>query len=133
MGLQQNKQVVKDWFERLATGNFDSVLDLLADDATLWITSGSPEGTTLSKAEYAESTSNFLEQIGPLQTTIKSLTAEEDRVSAETKGFAKLPDGRTYENTYHFLFVIREGKIRQVFEYLDTYYLGHVFGNEVFN
>lgn len=38
----------------------------------------------------------------------------------EAESFTKTRDGRTYNNLYHFLFLVRDGKVAGVKEYLDT-------------
>jgi uncharacterized protein len=45
----------------------------------------------------------------------------------ETESYAKLKNGRVYNNLYHFLFIVRDGKIHQVKEYLDTVHTHEVF------
>ncbi len=40
------------------------------------------------------------------------------------ESWGELGNGRVYNNEYHFLMTIRDGKIREVREYLDTQ---HVF------
>ena len=39
----------------------------------------------------------------------------------------ELNNGRIYNNLYHFLFVVRDGKVLQVKEYLDTMHTNDVF------
>ena len=48
------------------------------------------------------------------------MTAEDDRVAVEAESMAKLVNGERYHNRYHFLFVLRDGRIQAVKEYLDT-------------
>ena len=57
---------------------------------------------------------------GGLRVTPKGITAEGDRVAVEAESYAKMKNGKTYQNTYHFLFIVRDGKIQSVKEYLDT-------------
>lgn len=66
---------------------------------------------------------------GPIKITIKRMTAEEDRVAAEAESDVDVVNGKHYHNTYHFLVVVRGGKIREVKEYNDTKYAMDVFGN----
>ena len=61
--------------------------------------------------------------------TIVSATADEDRVSVESKGDSTLTNGRKYDNTYHFMFVFRDGKIFQIREYNDTRLAVEAFGD----
>ena len=58
-----------------------------------------------------------------------SLTAEADRVAAEVESYAPLVNGKVYNNHYHMLFEIRDGKITVVKEYADTAHAREVFGN----
>jgi ketosteroid isomerase-like protein len=37
-----------------------------------------------------------------------------------------MKNGKTYQNLYHFLFVVRDGKIQSVKEYLDTMHAADV-------
>ncbi|WP_246838254.1 nuclear transport factor 2 family protein [Leptospira meyeri] len=52
---------------------------------------------------------------------MKELTGEEDRVSlvAESNGIRK-STGKHYNNQYHFLFTLHQGKIRKVKEFFAT-------------
>ena len=37
-----------------------------------------------------------------------------------------MKNGKTYQNKYHFLMIVRDGKIHQVKEYLDTMHANEV-------
>ena len=63
---------------------------------------------------------------GGLRVTPTGLTAEGDRVAVEAESFAKMKNGKTYQNKYHFLFIVRDGKIQSVKEYLDTIHANEV-------
>lgn len=49
-----------------------------------------------------------------------NVTAEEDRVACELQGHSILVNGDPYNNQYHFLFKIRDGKVYLMKEYMDT-------------
>jgi ketosteroid isomerase-like protein len=51
---------------------------------------------------------------------IIGMTVEGDRVAVEAAGRCVLPDGKPYNNAYHFVLLFREGRIRMVREYCDT-------------
>jgi len=57
---------------------------------------------------------------------IKGVTAEGERVALEAESFAKMKNGKTYQNRYHFLCEVRGGKIQTVREYLDTMHANEV-------
>lgn len=43
----------------------------------------------------------------------------------ESRG--RFKDGRPYNNTYHWLFVVRDGQIRTIREYTDTAYANEAY------
>ena len=55
-----------------------------------------------------------------LRMKVKSAIAEGDRVALEIESHGELENGRVYQNEYHTLVTVRDGKIREVREYLDT-------------
>ena len=52
-----------------------------------------------------------LSTTGAITLTPKALTAEGDRVAAETESYAELSNGRVYNNHYHFVFELSDGRI----------------------
>jgi ketosteroid isomerase-like protein len=48
------------------------------------------------------------------------MTAEGDRVAVEAESRGLHVSGKLYNNLYHFLLVVREGKVHEFKEYLDT-------------
>jgi hypothetical protein len=57
------------------------------------------------------------------------MTAEGDRVAVEAESKARLANGTLYHNRYHFLFVVRDGRIQVVKEYLDTLHVMNALGS----
>ena len=55
-----------------------------------------------------------------LHFRVTGITAGGDRVAVEAESEGHHQNGRTYHNQYHFLFILRDGKIVQMKEYLDT-------------
>ena len=45
----------------------------------------------------------------------------------ETESYAELTNGRVYNNLYHFVFIVRDGKIAGVKEFLDTEHTTAIF------
>ncbi len=49
------------------------------------------------------------------------MTAEGDRVSVESETYGIVESSRkVYNNKYHYLFTLRDGKVANVREYMDT-------------
>jgi ketosteroid isomerase-like protein len=47
-------------------------------------------------------------------------------VAVEAQAHATLKNGKIYRNTYHFLFIFRDGKIWRAKEYNDTLHVRDV-------
>ena len=58
---------------------------------------------------------------------VTGVTAEGERVAIEGTGRAKLRNGRDYDNTYHFLAIVRDGRVASVREYMDSQHVADVF------
>lgn len=121
---QENKQIVSDVFAKISSGNISEMLNLLDDSCTWWI-GGKPEDFPLagkkSKQEITDILSSVIEPMpGGVNMKLKALTAEGERVAAEVESYGKAQNGKVYNNEYHFLFRIKDGKVIEVKEYLDT-------------
>ena len=133
MGIAENKQVVLDFYEAGARGDMDACFALLADDVT-WSNIGSTKfsGTYVGKQAIAE------DLLGPLFNQLKAgiasqierLVAEGDIVVAQTSGTAETLNGVAYNNDYCQVIRIRDGRIAEVKEYMDTALIESVFGVE---
>jgi ketosteroid isomerase-like protein len=121
--LEANKQVVRDFMAAFSTGDVDKILACMDDEGDYWI-SGTIDGMsgTYDKKALGKLLSGVtdLYTTGALQITPGDMTAEGNRVAAEAESYAELKNGKKYGCNYHFLFVIRDGKVLHVKEYLDT-------------
>ncbi len=128
MTVEENKALVTRFWHAFSSGRYDEVLGMLSDDATWWVAGKTALSGTYSKLEFEK----LLGQITPmapkgLRVTPKLLTADGDRVSVEAESFAEINNGRTYNNIYHFMMVIRDGRFSAVREYLDTEHVTATF------
>jgi ketosteroid isomerase-like protein len=127
---EKNKAVVAQFWQHFSNSDFDSALALLSEDATWWIAGTTDISGTYSKSEFAELAKGIGENtvkginVKPLQ-----VTAEDDRVAVEAESYGEMKDGKIYNNFYHLQHVVRDGKLTQIKEYLDTQHVQHVFGN----
>jgi uncharacterized protein len=112
---ERNYTLVREYFTAVSNGDLPD--DLLTPDMTGWITTGG----TMDKASY-----QYLIRVlaamcaRPLRFTIKSLTADEDRVVAEAESDGTLVNGEEYRNSYVFVFRIRDGRIAAVAEHYNA-------------
>ncbi len=127
---QRNRDVVAEFMEVFGKGNVDDILSYMSDSATWWV-AGTMEGIsgTKDKAAFGEMLSGLssLTKTGAISLTPLHWTCQGDRVAVETESYSELNNGRVYNNLYHFVFEVRDGKIQSVREYLDTEHTRAVF------
>ncbi|MGD9660169.1 MAG: nuclear transport factor 2 family protein [Porticoccaceae bacterium] len=132
MTTEDNKQLVADFMAHFGNKDVQGALDMMADDATWWIGGKVelfPVAGLKTKAEIADI---FFDLVPPmkngLKITPKGFVAEGNKVALEAESYGEFPDGRIYNNEYHFLITIENGKIKAVKEYLDTMHTADVLG-----
>jgi len=122
MSIEENKRIAEGYFIAQRSGNLNEGLALLADDAT-WSVPGNWEMSgTFTKAQMTTMMESLNLFEGGLNFDHLSVTAEEDRVAIQTVVSGHLKDGRDYRNNIFFLFRIRDGKIQEVTEVVDSLY-----------
>lgn len=126
----RNKQTVTEFMEVFSSGDVDAILSRMTDDATWWVAGNIPGiSGTKDKAGFKDMVSGIAGSTtsGAIRLTPLAFTAEGERVAVETESYTELKNGRVYNNIYHFLFTVRDGKIAAVKEYLDTEHTTAVF------
>jgi hypothetical protein len=122
------KQVVISFFDAFSNGRTEEAMALFADSATWWTAGNFGLSGTKSKAALAEALGGIGTLLkGPIRVTPKAFTVEGDRVAVEAESQAERKDGKRYNNQYHFLIEVRNGKIERVREYFDTMHANDVF------
>lgn len=130
MSTENNKQLVAEFFAHFKNKAVDQALAMMTDDATWWI-GGKPELFPLCGLKTKAEMAALLNELVPgtedgLAITPLAMIAEGDKVACEAKSYGVLGNGRVYSNEYHFLLVLRDGKIAAVKEYLDTMHTADV-------
>lgn len=128
--LEANKQIAREYFERIAAGDAEGTANLFTEDGAIIVM-----GKTLLPAETRgrEAIRNLMTMLPQMfpETGLKVIgdifTAEDDRVAVVGHSEAVHVSGKPYNNQYHFLLTIRDGKIVESREYLDTLLLTNVF------
>lgn len=125
-----NKALVAKFMEVFSTGEVEKILSYLSDGATWWV-GGNVDGIsgTKDKTEFGEMLGGLsqLTKTGAIRLTPLAWTAEGERVAVETESYSELSNGRVYNNLYHFVFEVYDGKIHRVKEFLDTEHTRAVF------
>ena len=132
MSTLHNKCIVETFCSHFQHADIDDVLAMMHDDATWWVNgkthlfSGAGSKTRAQMTHIWEGLYILLD--GGLEMQVLSMIAEGEYVAAEVRSHATTKRGAVYENDYHFLFRIVEGKIAQVKEYTDLMHAKEVFG-----
>src|ERR1700689_1875409 len=121
MRIQENVQVVKDFFAAMGSGDKQGLLALSAKDIE-WIIPGEDwpvAGTYRGHAGLAD----LLQKSEMLETSTKPLefVAQGDRVLVI--GFAKgkvIAPNKTFKDNWVFAITVRNGKLTNIREYIDT-------------
>jgi uncharacterized protein len=121
MSTQENVQIVKDFFAAIGSGDKKGLLALVAKDFE-WIIPGEDwplAGTYRGHAGLAD----LLQKSEMLETSTEPLefVAQGDRVLVI--GFAKgkiIATNRTFEDDWVFAITVRNGKLTNIREYIDT-------------
>jgi ketosteroid isomerase-like protein len=126
----ENKAIVARFFEIFSSGDVPALLDAMADGGSWWV-SGRLQGMSgrYDKASFGPLVegAKAIYKSGSLAITPVSMIGEGGRVAVEATGFAELADGRAYSPQYHFLVTIKDGKVFEVREYMDTQHAKETF------
>jgi ketosteroid isomerase-like protein len=123
MSTEANRETALKMMASMAAGGLDETL--LTDDVCWWV----PGRGTVSKDEFKAMAAGFRTLLaGPMSLTVKGVTAEGDRVAIEAESYGPLKNGKVYNNTYHFLFQFRDGKICLSKEYNDSQHVADTLG-----
>ena len=119
------RQFVLDFFNELSAGN-PACWDRVADDANWKLMAKAedyPYRSEYSKASYRKLVEDSVKDFpSGLTFTITGTTAEGNRVALEAESYGMARSGKLYNNLYHLLVLLEDGKIKTVREYL---YSGH--------
>ena len=122
MSTQENVQIVKDFFAAMGRGDKQGLLALSAEDIE-WIIPGEDwplAGTHRGHAGLAD----LLQKASEMETSYPrapEYVAQGDRVLVV--GFAKgkvKATNRTFEDDWVFAITVRNGKLTNIREYIDT-------------
>jgi uncharacterized protein len=127
---QANKDIAVKFLNALGGGDAATVGALITEDVEA-ITPGT--GAICGTRNHAvmmaiaEAFPKIMKDNG-ITFKVLNLTAEGDRVACEAEGYSTMLNGKSYNNTYHFLIFIRDGRIYKIKEYLDVKLADEVLG-----
>ena len=120
-GIEANKQIARDFMDAMSSGEAERILALYSDQVSVWTAGSLPFSGPHDRTEVAALCQGLLGAFPEgLRFSIQAMTAEGERVAIEAEGLGTHASGKLYHQRYHFLLVIRDGKITQMKEYFDT-------------
>ncbi|NEZ56386.1 nuclear transport factor 2 family protein [Adonisia turfae] len=131
MSIEDNKRIVADFFKYFSAADVPGALELLDDDA-IWRVMGREGGLPMSGEMNKEAIGTLMGNVKAaipdgMTLTSTGWTAEGDRVALEMESYGKMANGNVYNNHYHFLVTVLDGKITSLREYMDTYQVKRLF------
>lgn len=125
MGIEENKQVVAEFWQAFSAGDNEKTLSFLDDNDFSWWILGDkaqfPLAGSMNKDQFRALLEGVTSRtVDGLTMTPLGWTAEGERVAMEAESYGVMDNGKVYNNLYHFLHIVRNGKICAVKEFLDT-------------
>ncbi len=125
--VERNREIARELFEAISRADVAKLDELYHEDFQIWTAGSLPFSGTSDKAGALEG----MKMIGSmfpegLRFTILATTAEGDRVAIEAESNGVAASGVPYHNLYHFLMVVKDGRIHRFKEYMDTMHANEV-------
>ena len=122
--LEATRAVAVTFLEHCFGGRMEAAIDLLTPDATWWVI-GDQAKVKVSGLKDRPRIERMLANLrivfpDGMQGAIDGVTAEGERVAIEARSTAQAVNGLVYRNHYHFLVLVRGGRVAHVREYMDT-------------
>ncbi len=128
--IETNKAIIEAYLADYSSGDVERIATHLHTGVRWWV-SGTIEGIsgTYDRVQMLDLLGQVTEVYteGALKIAATSMIGEGSRVAVEAESDAELHNGRVYHNQYHFVFEIKDGKIIDIREYLDTQHVYDTF------
>ena len=127
-----SEKAVVDFFETLSTGDLDALAKHLHEDAS-WEPMVRDIPGAARHHPRDKIINEFLAPIrgafrpGDPKTHVDVILSDGDRVVAETHATGQRADGKPYDNRYVWVFELRDGKVLNIREYMDSLYIARFF------
>lgn len=129
MSIEENKQIARNLFENMSNLKFEAMLDAIAEDVRWFVLGGTYFGETMNKEQLRKSLRSVAIGV-PNGFNLKTsrVIAEGDNVVVEAEGNAQTAGNKTYHNKYVWVLTIRNGKVVEGREFMDTMHVLETFG-----
>ncbi len=120
------ERIVINFFDTLSTGDLDRIKECLHPDAT-WNVMVTVPGAGSYKGRDA-----IIDFLGPIRgqfkpgdpkVNIDRVLGKGDVVAVESHGSGQFKNGTEYKNNYCWIVIVKDGKVFEIREYMDSYYV----------
>jgi len=127
------REVIQTFFDLFAENRLEEALALLSEDLVWTIPGRSSFCGTFGKSQIAHNILGIRDMMeGSPRYEVVGMTCEGSRVAVEARSHARFKNGTIYENGFHMLLIIENGKIVSATEYMDTAHAEKVFADFAF-
>lgn len=128
---QAAKAVVAEFLGHFRTADVHALTQMMTEDAVWW-TNGRTDlwagAGSRTRSEIADTWRGLFSRLdGGLDMAVLSMVAEGFEVAAQARARATTRTGQVYDNGYHFLVTVRDGKVAAVKDYTDLLHAAVVF------
>jgi ketosteroid isomerase-like protein len=121
------KDVVRHYLDVLLAGDVEAIRECFAEDAVWTIAGDLPiagpwESRDRIVDDFLVAVGGRLFEAGSQRFEFPTLIGDGDTVALEWRVQARTAAGEDYDNSYCGIFVVRDGRIAEVREYLDSDY-----------
>lgn len=130
MSSQDPKEIVIGFVHDVDAGRAGEAFARLAPDVRFELIAPPPQGGVYDRAAlikfFAETMAPAM--AAPFRVKITGITSEGERVAVETESTCVNHKGFAYNNRYHTIYVVRDGLIVELREYLDSAHMREFLG-----
>jgi ketosteroid isomerase-like protein len=109
--VEEQKEIVRQFFQRFSAGDIPGVLSLFRDDASYWLAT---TRETLDLGRLADGLKFVQSRLkGPIRYEIGTMIAELNKIAVQVEGFGKTVEVAIYNNLYHVYFQLEGDKYRK--------------------
>jgi ketosteroid isomerase-like protein len=122
VGATKNKKLLEDVFAEMAAGNVVAMSDAMADDFR-WVFPGEWSWSGVwepKQVVLADLLRPLMAQFASYRSEADLIVADGDRVVVQAHSDATTKRGDPYNQTYCFVFRVRNGQLTEVVEHCDT-------------
>jgi ketosteroid isomerase-like protein len=127
--VEGNKDLIRRMFNAQLANDIAAYREILDDNLVWQVMQFGEMGRPRGKEEMIALLGLVHKNLGGgrWEKNIVAMTAEGERVAVEATASMELRNGNLYKQRYHYVYVIRNGRVVQAREYLDTLTAANAF------